>query len=95
MAAARCGVRRAAPAAPGRPGSRARPDPSHLLAPPAHTRARADTVHAAGGVIEGTLCYTGDVSNPKASKYTLEYYLGLAGEPGRLGGWEAGDRARL
>ncbi|PRW20525.1 pyruvate carboxylase isoform A [Chlorella sorokiniana] len=37
-----------------------------------------DTVARAGGVIEGTLCYTGDVSNPRASKYTLEYYLNLA-----------------
>lgn len=39
-----------------------------------------DTVARAGGVVEGTLCYTGDVSNPRASKYTLEYYLNLAGE---------------
>lgn len=39
----------------------------------------ADTVARAGGVVEGTLCYTGDVSNPRASKYTLEYYLNLAG----------------
>ncbi|EFN52428.1 hypothetical protein CHLNCDRAFT_138936 [Chlorella variabilis] len=37
-----------------------------------------DSVRAAGGVVEGTLCYTGDVSNPRASKYTLEYYMGLA-----------------
>lgn len=42
-------------------------------------RACADSVRAAGGVVEGTLCYTGDVSNPRASKYTLEYYMGLAG----------------
>lgn len=41
--------------------------------------APSDTVARAGGVIEGTLCYTGDVSNPRASKYTLEYYLNLAG----------------
>lgn len=38
-----------------------------------------DTVARAGGVVEGTICYTGDVSNPRASKYTLEYYLNLAG----------------
>ncbi|KAL4422522.1 hypothetical protein ABPG75_008719 [Micractinium tetrahymenae] len=37
-----------------------------------------DSVRAAGGVAEGTLCYTGDVSDPNAKKYTLEYYLALA-----------------
>jgi len=31
---------------------------------------------AAGGFVEGTLCYTGDVS--KSAKYDLDYYLGLA-----------------
>jgi pyruvate carboxylase len=30
----------------------------------------------AGGVVEGTVCYTGDVANPeKHPKYTLQYYL--------------------
>lgn len=38
----------------------------------------ADAVRDAGGVVEATICYTGDVSNPKATKYSLEYYLGLA-----------------
>lgn len=38
-----------------------------------------DCVAAApGAVIEATMCYTGDVSDPKATKYTLEYYMGLA-----------------
>jgi pyruvate carboxylase len=38
-------------------------------------------VHASGGVVEGTICYTGDVSNAASSnKYSLDYYLGLAGE---------------
>ncbi len=37
-------------------------------------------MRAAGGVAEGTLCYTGDVSDPNAKKYTLEYYLDLAGK---------------
>lgn len=27
-----------------------------------------DTVHAAGGIAEGTLCYTGDLSDPKRDK---------------------------
>lgn len=39
-----------------------------------------DAVRAADGVIEGTICYTGDVSNPKSTKYTLDYYIGLAEE---------------
>lgn len=37
-----------------------------------------DAVRDAGGIVEATICYTGDVSNPKTTKYTLEYYLGLA-----------------
>jgi len=35
-------------------------------------------VRDAGGVVEATICYTGDVSTRSSSKYTLEYYLGLA-----------------
>ena len=32
-----------------------------------------------GAVAEGTLCYTGDITNPaRSSKYTLDYYLDLA-----------------
>lgn len=32
----------------------------------------------AGGVVEGTVCYTGDVANPKRHpKYTLDYYMDL------------------
>ncbi|KAF5878002.1 putative pyruvate carboxylase protein [Botrytis fragariae] len=34
-------------------------------------------VHKAGGVVEGTICYSGDMLNP-AKKYNLEYYLSLA-----------------
>jgi len=30
------------------------------------------------GLAEGALCYTGDIMDPKRSKYTLEYYLRLA-----------------
>ena len=36
-----------------------------------------DSVRAANGVVEGTICYTGDVSNPKKTKYSLEYYVDL------------------
>lgn len=30
------------------------------------------------GLAEGTICYTGDILNPKKTKYTLDYYLQLA-----------------
>ncbi|KAF8863425.1 pyruvate carboxylase-like protein [Acephala macrosclerotiorum] len=33
-------------------------------------------VHKAGGVVEGTVCYSGDMLNPH-KKYNLEYYLSL------------------
>ncbi|OQE39010.1 hypothetical protein PENCOP_c007G03268 [Penicillium coprophilum] len=33
-------------------------------------------VHEAGGVVEATMCYSGDMLNPK-KKYSLEYYLNL------------------
>lgn len=31
-----------------------------------------------GGIAEGALCYTGDILDPKRSKYNLDYYLRLA-----------------
>jgi len=37
-----------------------------------------DSVRAADGVIEGTICYTGDVTKKDATKYTLDYYVNLA-----------------
>jgi pyruvate carboxylase len=30
-----------------------------------------------GGIAEGALCYTGDILDPKRTKYTLDYYLRL------------------
>ncbi len=38
-----------------------------------------DAVGEAGGVIEASLCYTGDVSDPARTKYSLQYYVDLAG----------------
>uniref|UniRef100_A0A3P8YFJ6 pyruvate carboxylase n=1 Tax=Esox lucius TaxID=8010 RepID=A0A3P8YFJ6_ESOLU len=35
---------------------------------------------AAGGVVEASISYTGDVSDPMRQKYSLEYYLKLADE---------------
>ena len=34
-----------------------------------------DAAKKAGGVCEAVVCYTGDVANPKKTKYTLKYYL--------------------
>ncbi|KAK0126202.1 pyruvate carboxylase [Cadophora gregata] len=36
-------------------------------------------VHKAGGVVEGTVCFSGDMLNPN-KKYNLEYYLNLVDE---------------
>ncbi len=33
-----------------------------------------------GKLLEGTLCYTGDILDPKRAKYDLDYYVKLAGE---------------
>jgi len=37
-----------------------------------------DAAGKAGGFVEGTMSYTGDVADPSKGKYTLEYYLDLA-----------------
>lgn len=34
----------------------------------------------AGGVVEAAISYTGDVSDPKRTKYNLNYYLNIAEE---------------
>lgn len=34
----------------------------------------------AGGVVEAAISYSGDISNPNKTKYTLKYYLDLADE---------------
>lgn len=36
-------------------------------------------------IVEGTLCYTGDVTNPNEKKYTLDYYVKKAKELEALG----------
>ncbi|XP_066575117.1 pyruvate carboxylase, mitochondrial [Amia ocellicauda] len=40
---------------------------------------------AAGGVVEAAISYTGDVSDPSRTKYSLQYYLDLAEELVRAG----------
>ena len=41
-------------------------------------RPAIDAVLETGKVAEGTLCYSGDLANPRETLYTLDYYLGLA-----------------
>ncbi len=36
-------------------------------------------------ICEGTLCYTGDILDPKRDKYDLKYYVGLAKELEKMG----------
>jgi pyruvate carboxylase len=38
-----------------------------------------------GKIVEGAICYTGDVMNPKETKYTMDYYLKKAKELEALG----------
>lgn len=38
-----------------------------------------------GGVVEAAISYTGDVSDPSKTKYTLQYYVDLASELVRAG----------
>jgi len=39
-----------------------------------------DAAKKAGGVVEAAVCYSGDVANPKKTKYTLQYYLNFVDE---------------
>jgi pyruvate carboxylase len=34
-----------------------------------------DAAKQAGGVVEAAVCYSGDIANPRKTKYTLRYYL--------------------
>ncbi len=38
-----------------------------------------------GRIVEGTICYTGDISSPDETKYTLDYYVDMALELEKLG----------
>ena len=39
-----------------------------------------ESVREAGALCEAAICYTGDILNPKLTKYNLEYYVDLAKE---------------
>jgi pyruvate carboxylase len=36
-----------------------------------------DAAKKAGGVVEAVVCYSGDVADPRKTKYTLDYYMGF------------------
>ena len=38
-----------------------------------------------GKIVKGTICYTGDITSPKETKYTLDYYVNMALELESLG----------
>lgn len=44
-----------------------------------------DAVGTAGGIIEGVVCYTGDITDPNKGQYSLEYYLKFVQELQDLG----------
>lgn len=39
-----------------------------------------DAAKKAGGVVEAVVCYSGDVADPRKTKYTLDYYMGFVDE---------------
>ncbi|MCI0465829.1 MAG: pyruvate carboxylase [Beijerinckiaceae bacterium] len=48
-------------------------------------RVAIDAVCETGKLAEGAICYTGDLLDPKRSKYSLSYYVGVAKELERAG----------
>jgi len=39
-----------------------------------------DAAKKAGGVCEAVVCYSGDVADPRKTKYTLDYYMSFVDE---------------
>jgi len=48
-------------------------------------RVAVEAVLKTGALCEAALCYTGDILDPKRSKYDLKYYVGLAKDLERMG----------
>ena len=44
-----------------------------------------DAVVESGAICEAAICYTGDITNPKRSKYSLKYYVDLAKQLEKMG----------
>jgi pyruvate carboxylase len=51
----------------------------------ANMRAAMEAVQKTHAICEGALCYTGDILDPKRTKYSLKYYIRLAKELVRMG----------
>jgi pyruvate carboxylase len=48
-------------------------------------KAAMEAVQDTHGICEGALCYTGDILDPKRTKYSLKYYVALARELEKMG----------
>jgi pyruvate carboxylase len=48
-------------------------------------RGAMEAVQTTHGICEGTICYTGDILDPKRTKYSLKYYIALAKELEKMG----------
>jgi pyruvate carboxylase len=48
-------------------------------------RVSIDAVRDAGKLVEGAICYTGDILDPERAKYSLSYYVALAREVEKAG----------
>jgi len=48
-------------------------------------KAAMEAVQETHAICEGALCYTGDILDPKRTKYSLKYYIALAKELERMG----------
>ncbi len=44
-----------------------------------------DAVVESGAICEAAICYTGDITNPKRTKYSLKYYVDLAKQLEKMG----------
>jgi pyruvate carboxylase len=51
----------------------------------ADMRVAIDAVHQAGAVCEAAICYSGDLLDPRRTKYDLKYYVGLAKQLEKMG----------
>jgi len=48
-------------------------------------RVAMEAVRKSGKICEATICYTGDITDPKRDKYPLEYYVSMAKELEKMG----------
>ncbi len=48
-------------------------------------RVAMDAVIDSGMICEAAICYTGDITNPNRTKYSLKYYVDLAKQLEKMG----------